>query len=390
MSGALSSTLNLALFTLMALRPPMPRHSSPFNLQFALGWWINELPFLGLCWLFAATIGTLADPGRGFTWWLVVGLTALDALLLGWIAARARSARPVLTKAFRAAYGPGGVPRYTRSAWWRFVLPIISWRPDVRRIRNRRYGPARRGNRLDVYVSRRRSRHSSDSRVNAPVLVYVHGGGFVMGTKMFGARPLLYRLAAQGWVCVSIDYRLFRVGYEDQLADVCAALAWIRASARSFGGSPDTLFVAGGSAGAHLAATAALSEAGDPGVRSAIRGVIGLYGYYGEVGGSGEAPTSPHDCVRADAPPFLIVHGTQDTLVLHREARAFADRLRAVSEQPVVYAELPATQHNFDFFQSPRFHTVTDAIVRFAELSQGTDSGRTFGARTPEPPLREG
>ncbi|NUP47873.1 MAG: alpha/beta hydrolase [Catenulispora sp.] len=373
MTGALTSTLNLALFTLMALRPPMPRRSSPFNIQFALGWWINEMPFLGLCWLFAATIGTLADPRPGFTWWLVAGLSALDAVLLGWIAARARSVRPVLTEAFRAAYGPDGVPRYTRAAWWRFVLPIISWRPDVRRIRNRRYGPSRRGNRLDVYVSQRRNRHSPRSVIDAPVLVYVHGGGFVMGNKMFGARPLLYRLAARGWVCVSIDYRLLRVRYEDQLADVCAALAWIRASVQSFGGNPDTLFVAGGSAGAHLAATAALSDAADPEVRSAIRGVIGLYGYYGQVGGAGVAPASPHDSVRADAPPFLILHGTLDTLVLHREARAFADRLAAVSEQPVVYAELPATHHNFDFFQSPRFHIIADAIVRFTELARRPD-----------------
>ncbi|MFD0632945.1 alpha/beta hydrolase [Catenulispora yoronensis] len=244
------------------------------------------------------------------------------------------------------------------------MVPIISWRPDVRRVRNRRYGPARRGNRLDVYVSRRRRRSE------APVLVYIHGGGFLIGSKMLGARPLLYRLAAQGWVCISIDYRLLRVGYGDQLADVRAALDWTRANVPAYGGSPEAIFVAGGSAGAHLAAMAAMAPPSEGGAGTEVRGVIGFYGYYGPVGRSEPgAPASPQDCVSPDAPPFLIVHGTLDTLVLRRDARAFADRLRASSAQPVVYAELPGTQHNFDFFQSPRFHAVTDAVVRFAELT---------------------
>jgi acetyl esterase/lipase len=358
MSSALNTTLSLALFAVMALRPPMPRRSSPFNLQFALGWWINEVPFLCLAWLLAGTAGTLTKPRADVRWWLVAGSAALDALLLAWIAIRARCARPALSAAFRAVYGPEGVPRQTRPAWWRLVLPIVFWRPDVRRIRNRRYGPARRGNRLDVYVSRRQR---SDTR-GAPVLVYIHGGAGVMGSKMLGGRPLLYRLAARGWVCVSVDYRLFRTGSGDQLADVRAALAWTRANARSFGGSPEAVFVVGGSSGAHLAATAALSG-------MEVCGVIGLYGYYGPAGRRGPDPAAPHERLHPDAPPFLIIHGALDTLVLREDARAFADRLRVVSGRPVVYAELPGAQHNFDFFYSLRFHTVTDAVVRFAELT---------------------
>src|SRR5690242_15397235 len=140
------TALLVALFAVMALRPPMPRHSSPFNLQFALGWLINEQPFLGLWWLLAGTMGTLIQPQPGFRWWLVAGLAAVDTLLLARIAVRARSARPALSAAFRAAYGSHGAPRYTRPAWWRIMLvPIVAWRPAVRRIRNLRYGPARRG-----------------------------------------------------------------------------------------------------------------------------------------------------------------------------------------------------------------------------------------------------
>jgi acetyl esterase/lipase len=196
----------------------------------------------------------------------------------------------------------------------------------------------------------------------APVLVYLHGGGFRMGSKMLGARPLIYRLAARGWVCVSADYRLVRAGYADQLADARAVLAWVRDNARTYGGDPDAVFAAGGSAGAHLVATAALSG-------TEVRGVVGMYGYYGDTGGSGPGPRSPQERISPDAPPFLVVHGALDTLVLREDARAFADRLRAVSREPVVYAELPGTHHNFDLFHSPRFHAVTDAVIRFAELT---------------------
>ena len=245
--------------------------------------------------------------------------------------------------------------------WWRLLLPVISWRPDVRRIRNRRYGPARRGNRLDVYVSRR-VRAGAEP---ASVLVYFHAA---FGSKMLGSRALIYRLATQGWVCVSAGRRQFRASYPDQLADARAALAWVRDNAAAYGGDPDRILASGGSAGAHLAATAAMTG-------SHVAGVIGLYGYYGDIGAA-PGPTSPQQVINPDAPPFFIVHGTLDTLIPHHEARAFADRLRAASHRPVAYAELPGAQHSFDAFQSIRFHAVTDAILRFAELALEADSAQ--------------
>ena len=89
MTSAFNTTLILALFAVVALRPPMPRHSSPFNLQFALGWWINEAPLVGIWWLIAGTIGTLIHPEASWWWRLVAAFAALDGLLLGWIAVRA-------------------------------------------------------------------------------------------------------------------------------------------------------------------------------------------------------------------------------------------------------------------------------------------------------------
>lgn len=376
MSGVPHTPLFVAVMALVALRPPMPRRSSPFNLQFALGWLINEQPFWGLWWLLLGSAALVTRPVLDSpAWWVVAGVAVLDLAVLVRIAVRATSARPALAAALESAFGAGAAPLATRPSWWRIaLLPFASWRPDVRRVRNRRYGPAGRGNRLDVYISRRRHRTA------APVLVYVHGGTFRMGSKLLGARSLLYRLAAQGWVCVSIDYRLSRVGYADQLEDVRAALAWVRANAGSFGGSSRAIFLAGSSSGAHLAATAALSGSrcdAQPGssdgpTGAGICGVVAFSGYYGDDGGPGPQPTSPRAYASPGAPPFLIVHGARDTLVLRQDARAFAHQLRAVSRRPVAYAELPGAQHNFDFFHSLRFHAVTDAVVRFAELTTET------------------
>lgn len=379
MNGALTTAVTVAVLAAFAVIPLRPRRTAPFTVPFAVGWWMNELPFIGLWWLVAGTSGTLLNPQWGFWWALTAGCTALVTMMLGLILGRAGTTRRTLSTALQDTYGPrGAVPR-TRPAWWRIVLlPIVSWRPDVRRIRNRRYGPARIGNLLDVYIPRHRA-----SAAPAPVLVYFHGGGlggFGVGDKALFAHAMLYRLAARGWICVSANYRMYGVRYADQLDDANDALTWARAHAAEIGGDPEALFVVGGSSGANLAATAALTGA-------PVRGVVGLYGYYGAVGAAAEATTSPHGAISADAPPFLIIHGAQDALVRREDARTFAAHLRAISRKPVAYSELRGANHNFDFFPSLRLASVSDAVQCFIELvlesdeAGGSDHPSTPGLR---------
>lgn len=71
--------------------------------------------------------------------------------------------------------------------------------------------------------------------------------------------------------------------------------------------------------------------------------------------------------VRQGAPPFFVAHGDQDTYVPVTEARRFVERLRATSDSPVVYAELPGGQHSFDLWRSLRFEAVVDGVQAFAE-----------------------
>ncbi len=74
---------------------------------------------------------------------------------------------------------------------------------------------------------------------------------------------------------------------------------------------------------------------------------------------------SPITHVSEDAPPFFVLHGTNDSLIPVEQARSFTARLREVSRQPVVYAELPCAQHAFDIFGSARAAHAAVAVEQF-------------------------
>jgi acetyl esterase/lipase len=298
----------------------------------------------------------------------------LTTIGLAVVVGRALRAGPAIERALAEGLGAGWravdpelAGRLRRRLPYARILfrPFLVRRRGVERIANISYGDAGVRNLLDVY--RHRSRPSG-----GPVLVYLHGGGFVSGRKNREARPLVYRLASQGWVCVSANYRLRPAAtFPDYLVDVKKVIAWVREHGHEYGADPDVLFVAGSSAGAHLAAMAALTAddpAFQPGFEDAdtsVSAAVCLYGYYGSVYSDGPA-SSPVAYLRADAPPFFVTHGDQDTYVHVKGARRFVDKLRATSTNPVVYAELPGAQHSFDLFRSIRFETVVDAVEAFA------------------------
>ena len=126
-----------------------------------------------------------------------------------------------------------------------------------------------------------------------------------------------------------------------------AAIAWVRSHAAEYGGEPGTLFVTGSSAGANLAIRAVCE--GETG----IAGLICRYGYYGDLTPCGNMP------------PMLVVHGEKDTSIPAPDVRAFAERARAVSNHPVIYAELPGARHDFDLFESIRSAAVNQAVDQF-------------------------
>lgn len=370
-------TVALAGFcTVFALAPPRPRRSSPANRSYWFGFLLNELPFVGFYWLLASTLLALGQ--RDITskvGWVAFALAVLTSLGLAVVAWRGLRARPAVDLALSDGLGVSWrnhidaetALRLRRRLPWARILfgPFLVRRRDVERVANISYGDAGKANLLDVYRSR-----SQPSR--GPTLIYLHGGTFRSGRKDKEARPLIYRLASQGWVCVSANYRLSPAAtFPDHLIDVKKVIAWVREHGQEYGADPMIVFVAGSSAGGHLAAVAALTPndpAFQPGFEAAdtsVSAAISLYGYYGSLDSEWQ-PSSPLEFVDAQAPPFFVAHGDRDTLVLVDDARHFVEGLRSASSQPVVYAELPGGQHTFDLFHSIRFETVVDAIEAFA------------------------
>jgi acetyl esterase/lipase len=246
---------------------------------------------------------------------------------------------------------------------------------------------------LDIY--RPADGHAS----KAPVLLQVHGGGWTIGTKDQQGIPLMHHLAAKGWVCVAINYRLApRDPFPAQIIDVKRAIAWIREHIEEYGGDPDYIAITGGSAGGHLTALAAVTPnhpAYQPGFESAdtsVQVAVPHYGVYDLAGSTGlrraeqmrdlflaprifkrrwqedpeafEAAT-PLLRITKEAPDFFVLHGTHDSLVSVEQARLFVERLRETSGATVVYAELPGAQHAFDVFPSIRSAHVLRAIDRY-------------------------
>jgi acetyl esterase/lipase len=233
---------------------------------------------------------------------------------------------------------------------------------------------------LDVYRPRPASAEP------APVLLQIHGGAWMIGTKDTQGRPLMQALTGAGWVCVAINYRLApRSKIHDQLVDCKLALRWIREHIAEHGGDPSRVVVTGGSAGAHLASLVALT-ANDPrfqqgfeDVDTSVIGCVSMYGPYDleqiftdlsrvgrRLGGSigswvvganvADDPEtyramSPVHAVRPGAPPFLVVHGTVDNLVPVEQARRLVAALRDVGSE-VTYVELAGAPHAFDVFHS--------------------------------------
>ena len=74
---------------------------------------------------------------------------------------------------------------------------------------------------------------------------------------------------------------------------------------------------------------------------------------------------SPIARVHKDAPPFLVIHGTGDSVIPVEQARSFVERLRAASHSVVSYVELPGAGHAFDMIDGARTGSMATAIGLF-------------------------
>ncbi len=224
---------------------------------------------------------------------------------------------------------------------------------------------------LDLYLPK--------DGASLPLIVYIHGGAFKMGSKEQGA-PLEY--LAQGYALASINYRLSQHAlFPAQVEDCKSAIRWLRAHAAEYRLDPERIAAWGPSAGGHLAAmlgTTGDTTEFDTGAHldqpSRVQAVVDYFGPTdflqmdahrlagGMVHDPADSPESeliggpiqqnrekaaranPITYVSKNDPPFLIVHGSADPLVPHHQSELLEAALKAAGV-PVTFYTVPGAGH---------------------------------------------
>lgn len=276
---------------------------------------------------------------------------------------RAAKTRPVSSRAL-----PAGVRRV----------------PDIEYVR-RATGPLL----LDLYLPEQQPRH------RLPVVVWIHGGGWKAGSK---ASCRLAWLGAEAYAVASIGYRLSTSAtWPAQIEDARAAIRWLREHALEHSLDGGRIAVAGESSGANLAAlVGTLDPLPGEGAFSRVRAVIDFFGTTDIARLAANVPgpdktdaelaktngalllggivrdrpelaraVSPYYQVSENDPPFLIIHGDQDTQVPVEHSLRLHERLKAVGVRSELIV-LPGAGHGGRDFDSPQVHIAIRAFLRRA------------------------
>jgi acetyl esterase/lipase len=244
--------------------------------------------------------------------------------------------------------------------------------------------------------------------VPAPVVLFLHGGGWRLGTRSVFCPTWrdwhpdpFHRLVAAGFAVASVDYRLSgEAVFPAQLHDVIAAARWLHTRADELGVDAGRMLAWGESAGGHLAALLGLTAGradlvlgGDDPV-PALAGVVDWYGptdlpslpaqarpdavARSDAADSRESlllgtplPEAPDLARRASpvtyihpaAPPFHIAHGADDRFVPVEQSRTLATRLRDAGV-PVSLDVVPGADHMWRDAADPE--AIFTAAVDFA------------------------
>ena len=244
-------------------------------------------------------------------------------------------------------------------------------------------------------------------QADAPVVLYVHGGGWRSGDKSDGAVDRLASLAAYGVTVASADYRLVPgAAFPDQLHDLKGAVRWLRANGPDLGLPTERIGIWGASAGAYLASLLALTAGqdefegtvgGNGGHSSAVQAVVHWFGqsdllatgsrsdierrllpfaFEADLLGVTSVTQVPERArsvslltrVSAAAPPFLIAHGDRAHIVAPSEGKGLHDALSRAGAQ-THFLLLGGAGHEGAEFDRPTNLALTAGWLRAALTS---------------------
>ena len=204
-------------------------------------------------------------------------------------------------------------------------------------------------NQLDIWST------AAKPKTPKPVLVFFYGGGWANGERTeysYAARPFV----EAGYIVVLPDYRKVpQVRFPGFVEDSANAVKWVQANIAKYGGDPARVSVAGHSAGAYNALMLALDPQwlGDRPVTAAISmaGAADFYPFTSKraINAMSQFPdpkaTQPVSFVRKDAPPILLIHGTDDTVVRIRNSNSLYAKQKAAGGD-IVLRPMQGGSHN--------------------------------------------
>ena len=219
---------------------------------------------------------------------------------------------------------------------------------------------------LDIY-------RQKELNEKAPLLVFIHGGGWRSGKRQ---DYLVYLLdyAEKGFVTATVSYRLKKDSiYPAAIEDVLDAVDFLYQNANTYGSDTSRVALVGGSAGAHLAMLAGYGWENPQ--RHKVKAVVDIYGPvdlttpYGQtqfmvtdfIGHSySEKPelyweASPARYLKEDLPPTLILQGTSDNLLPPSQSDTLHVRLNRLGVSNV-YHRLPLWPHAMDIAVRPNVY----------------------------------
>ena len=230
-----------------------------------------------------------------------------------------------------------------------------------------------------------------------PVLVYLHGGGWICGSPKTH-RKLGYRFAEAGFLVLNIDYRMApEHPFPTPFDDCVAALRWAAAECGTWGGDPARIAVGGDSAGGNLSAAAAAALAGDPAAPKAALLIYGVFDFAtmnSAADGPSTAPGLPADAaekmmelmvgsylgtddreakvrdprvspvhVAAQLPPCHVVVGSADPLAVQAEALVKEFAAAGIEHESFVDADMPHGYVQMEFL--PPARVAIDRMIDF-------------------------
>ena len=202
--------------------------------------------------------------------------------------------------------------------------------------------------------------HIPAQRTQAPIIAYIHGGGWSEGDKNNEiSQEYAQVFTDMGVAFISIDYRLSKEAvYPAQNEDVRCAIDYIRSGSHNWPIDSSRIIIMGDSAGGQLAALEAIQR------KHLYDGVISLYGvtdlweqisnhndtnaihYLGGAKESLAQHASPTSQSLKGSPPFLIIHGIDDDIVPASESKTFADKLQKAGVV-ITYLPVQHARHGF-------------------------------------------